>query len=60
MDHDYFDIVKFDDLIFDELINPDSDKPNPNAWKEFIADESIQEVVMKNYRIIHLICEKKD
>ncbi|CAG2174861.1 unnamed protein product, partial [Oppiella nova] len=41
-----FDGKRLTGAVFDALINPGADQPNPNAWKEFLANESITKVTI--------------
>ncbi|CAG2102501.1 unnamed protein product [Medioppia subpectinata] len=46
------------DVIFDAMCNPVADRPNPNAWTQFLANEDITEVVYRA-QLLTLVAHKK-
>ncbi|CAG2184245.1 unnamed protein product, partial [Oppiella nova] len=45
------------DIVFDAYVNPGRDVPNPNAWKEFLANDAITQVVLY-YKTLRLVAHK--
>ncbi|CAG2179607.1 unnamed protein product [Oppiella nova] len=45
------------DIVFDAYVNPGIDEPNPNAWKKFMANDTITRVVL-HFKILRLIANK--
>ena len=45
------------DAVFDSYINPGAVQPNPNAWKEFLANDNITKVTI-HMKILSFIAIK--
>ncbi|CAG2162074.1 unnamed protein product, partial [Oppiella nova] len=52
-----FDGKRLTDAVFDALINPGADQPNPNAWKEFLANESITKIIQNTLQSYDLVVD---
>ncbi|CAG2106394.1 unnamed protein product [Medioppia subpectinata] len=46
-----------EDIMFDVLCNPVADRPNPNAWTQFLANKDVNEVVICS-QVLRLVCHK--
>ncbi len=45
-------------LRFDRMVRPNAEHPNPRAWDEMAADESVRELEFHK-KFVRMYCQKK-
>ncbi|CAG2111603.1 unnamed protein product [Medioppia subpectinata] len=58
IDHYASECPDLSDAVFDIYTNPTTDRPNPNAWKQFVANENNNTEAIIHFQMVTLICHK--